>query len=1043
MKTVGQRLVGALAVALLEACSPGPSPGSASQIAVGAVDLRNYDFANKGPVALDGDWLFCWHSGPRAATGPPPVCNQPLKVRVPGNWTGYKKHDGSRFPSFGYAMYYLNIRFSDRRQAVSFKLKDAATAYTMWVNGRPVAKNGTASIKPLTGAPGYRPAITESQDLFGDVQLAFFVSNFAHSKGGLWESIVVGRLDDLRLMRENKMLLDLAVAGGIFMLGIYHIGLYVLRRKVHSNILFGLFCLTIVVRILVTGERPLFNFWPDFPWGLSVRAAFGSLLIASILYASFIYTVFPEMITRIGLHLLVGANALLLIPIVIAPAHVYSRILTPMSALIVLTGAWLWIGCFRAMLRGSPDGWLAFPGLMCFMAAGLNDVLYSHLIVNTGYYMQYGIFVFMLSQSLIISRRFAQSFLMAEHLARDLNASNERLASLDRLKDEFLANTSHELRTPLQGIIGLAESLRRGVADGSPEKQERNLSLIVASGRRLAGLVNDIQDFARLQSHDLELHRTPVALPELVSLTLELNRSLVLNRPLVLVNEVPADFPAVLADEDRLIQILLNLLGNSVKFTETGSVVVSARLSGGHGEARAAEITVADTGIGIAQERRDRIFESFEQLHGGVSRRYGGTGLGLSIVRSLVELHGGAIRVESELARGSRFTFSLPLADDASGEEHVLPEQPPSQTEQASTTEVRGYSTRSNAPPEGPSPREVRGLVFLVDDDATNLEVSQDHLRLCGYQTACFSSGKELLLALATGDRPDLIVLDVMMPYQNGYEVCRQVRRTYSARALPVLLLTARAGNQDFMDGIASGANDFITKPYDPDHFVRRVENLAMLGRAEGTLASALEDARKEFFRNIHDHIGSRLVDMKLTLRDLSLNDRSRAEVTAELEEQIAQTMSHLRDAIRSSEEEALLRRDFFSGLQFVLMRRYGNAGRRVAFESDDQIGAALSFPENDRVLSALFSVITEVVTNDLKYGSGMAEWSIALVHEELKINLCAPSGFSIANHGTGFGTGNIVSRIAGLGGLVTSELHGGRFRIEIRIPVPDQGGRA
>lgn len=1043
-------------VALLGHCSLSSLGSPADSSDPGSADLRRHNFDAGGPVRLDGNWHFCWRNAPDANHSPPPLCANPIYVRVPGNWTGYQRPDGGRFPSFGYATFHLRLELGEQPRRLSFKLKDAATAYRMWVDGRQVAENGNPAPDAANARPAYRPLITETMELRGRVEVILFVSNYAHSKGGLWESIVIGKLDDLRRARENKMLLDLAVAGGIFMLGIYHVGLFLMRRWSWSNIIFGAFCLAIVVRIMVTGERPLFNLWPDFPWGLSVRAAFGSLLVSSILYASFMRTVFPELIGLLMLRVILAANALLLLPILVAPLEIYSRVLTPMSLLIVATGAWLWVVTFLAILRRDPDGWLAFPGLMCFLAAGLNDVFYSHLIINTGYYMQYGIFVFMLSQSLIISRRFARAYRRSEQLARDLNAINERLASLDRLKDEFLANTSHELRTPLQGIIGLAESLRRGVAEGQPHKHERNLSLIVASGRRLAGLVNDIQDFARLQNHDIILDPTALNIRELTSLALELGRSTLLGQDLELRNEVPEDFPPVWGEHDRVLQILQNLLANAIKFTESGRVTVTAAVGEhpGSGQRRMAAISVADTGIGIAGDRLDRIFESFEQAHGGSSRRYGGTGLGLSIVRSLVELHGGQISVRSRPNVGSTFTFSLPLAegsapsataapaqksagDDVPGRpatvrhETVLPESELTLAA-ARDAPVRDGSYSQNGAAQG----EPRGVIFVVDDDPINLEVSADHLQLAGYEVRSFSSAVELLSALAASERrPNLIVLDLMMPEMNGYDTCRRIRENYSARSLPVLLLTARAQTKDFLDGINAGANDFITKPYDPGHFVRRVHNLAMLGHADETLAAALEEARKRFFRNVHDHIGGRLVDMKLLARELAQEERPRREVLADLDQQITDTMEHLRDAIRSSEEEALLRKDFVSGLRLVLMRRYQNAGRMVLFESDERFESALRQPGIDRLLSGLYAVITEIVTNDLKYGFGKAHWSFGW-DEQLRVRLRTGSRFVIARNPTGFGTGNIISRVAELGGTVTSDLHDGEFVIAIAISI-------
>jgi two-component system sensor histidine kinase ChiS len=234
---------------------------------------------------------------------------------------------------------------------------------------------------------------------------------------------------------------------------------------------------------------------------------------------------------------------------------------------------------------------------------------------------------------------------------------NRRLQELDKLKDEFLANTSHELRTPLNGIIGLSESLLDGAAGPVPESMRKYLEMIAYSGKRLANLVNDILDFSKLKNHTLQLHRRPVDVHECVQILLKMTEPLVGTKELELINAVPESLPPVLADEGRLQQILYNLVGNAVKFTDQGSVTVSAK----HEHDRVV-IDVVDTGIGIPPEQATKIFESFEQVDGTDNRKYGGTGLGLAITKRLVELHGGAISVCSTPGVGSRFRVKLPLA---------------------------------------------------------------------------------------------------------------------------------------------------------------------------------------------------------------------------------------------------------------------------------------------------------------------------------------------------------------------------------------------
>ncbi|MEZ4965846.1 MAG: response regulator [Saprospiraceae bacterium] len=405
-------------------------------------------------------------------------------------------------------------------------------------------------------------------------------------------------------------------------------------------------------------------------------------------------------------------------------------------------------------------------------------------------------------------------------------AINERLRMADKLKDQFLANTSHELRTPLNGIIGLSESLMDGLDSFSKEKQREELSLIVTSGKRLAGLVNDLLDFSRIREKDLQLRRGPVDLQSLTDVVLQICRPLVQGKDVALVNEVPADLPAVYTDEDRLQQILLNLLGNAAKFTQQGKIAVGARLllrdlqEEDAPAGKFAEIYVADTGIGIAPEKQMRIFEAFEQADGSIEREFGGTGLGLAISKSLIELQGGSIRVESEEGRGATFLFTLPCSDEAGIRQERVIQEVPSHASGAPSPVTTTAVTGEPATVQGASPVKI----LIVDDEPVNHHVLRNHLAGGHFQVATAWNGEEALAMLDTHGSFDLILLDVMMPKMNGYEVCRRIRKKYLPSELPVIMVTAKNQVEDLVQGLSLGANDYLVKPFNKEELLARVK---------------------------------------------------------------------------------------------------------------------------------------------------------------------------------------------------------------------------
>jgi signal transduction histidine kinase/ligand-binding sensor domain-containing protein/HPt (histidine-containing phosphotransfer) domain-containing protein/BarA-like signal transduction histidine kinase len=423
-------------------------------------------------------------------------------------------------------------------------------------------------------------------------------------------------------------------------------------------------------------------------------------------------------------------------------------------------------------------------------------------------------------------------------------AINIRLTRVDKLKDEFLANTSHELRTPLNGIIGLAESLIDGVAGQLPEKANHDLSMVVASGRRLSNLVNDILDFSKLKNHGLQIYTSAIDINSMVDVVFTLSRATLKTKDIELINNIAKDFPAVKADEDRLQQILFNLVGNAIKFTPSGTVTISAQLVGNShtDEQQFVCIDISDTGIGIATENLATIFKSFEQVTGNETRSASGTGLGLAVSKQLVELHGGTITVISTQNKGSIFSFTLPIYDISDSElseliavgdvNHEQTKQQLSRLQAIDDT-IDYFPVDILSPKDNTTNKENNDFrVLIVDDDPINRQVLNNYLLPLDYQLFQAHGGEQALAlieqaseGLLAGERPfDLILLDIMMPKVSGYEVCRKLREKYSVNELPVIFLTAKNQVVDLVESFSAGGNDYLTKPISKHELLSRVE---------------------------------------------------------------------------------------------------------------------------------------------------------------------------------------------------------------------------
>ncbi len=358
----------------------------------------------------------------------------------------------------------------------------------------------------------------------------------------------------------------------------------------------------------------------------------------------------------------------------------------------------------------------------------------------------------------------------------EISEANRKLTEVSRTKSDFLANMSHELRTPLNSVIGFSEVLQDETFGALNEKQGEYVGHILTSGRHLLSLINDILDLSKVETGRMELERSRFPLREALDAAMTLLKEKALKNSLELSLEVDPDADVMIdADQRRLKQILFNLLSNAVKFTPAGGSVrvLARRVSGlgiagiGGGEEAPGwiEISVTDTGIGIKAEDLPKLFKEFTQLESPYTKEYEGTGLGLALTKKLVELHGGTIEVTSEIDKGSRFSFILPLG----AVRDARPDTSPADA-------GRGF------------PRGSR--VLLIEDDPRTMAVMESALVAKGYSVLKAEDGRQGVEA-AQREAPDLILLDLMMPGMSGFEVAEQLGVGERTRAVPIIVMTA------------------------------------------------------------------------------------------------------------------------------------------------------------------------------------------------------------------------------------------------------------
>lgn len=773
----------------------------------GELDLRQWDGFDDRSISLDGEWEFYPHTWLMDRNIEGLNDKKPHYVSVPNGWND-ELVDQQSTP-YGYGSYRLKI-LVDPHQDYTYRLRVASirSSATLFVNGKLLAQSG----KPAQNLEQYTAenepfSVSFSADNQDVIELVIQAANFKDPrKGGIIRSIKFGT--EAQIDRETNLSVSMQqMVSFVFLIhAIYALGIFFIGERDKRLLNFSLLAITSMFTTLLSSEEKLLNYWIPINYDWSFRLTQLSINLFSFVLLQCIADKIPIKWRKAYWAYVVYCGAYVLFTLV-SPVK-WIVLVQPISFLVAgVVILFVLVHIFRSSLRDIYESLFIFLSLLAL----INNMIWW------GGFMISGIKVIYYPFDLIISTICLAGVWFRSYFKVNLEANklNRKLQEANKLKDQFLANTSHELRNPLHGIINISQTVIERERAILNEKSIKELEMMLTVGRRMSLMLNDLLFAMTLKENTPRLNQSLCSIQSVVTGVIDILVYMKEGKDIKLISYIPEDFPKVYADENRVTQIIFNLLHNALKYTDAGEVSIHAIQKKGK-----AYISIKDTGIGMEEDTLQRVFEPYEQESSERAKLEGGFGLGLSISRQLVELHGGTLEAHSIVGEGTEFLFTLQLADQNLLESSGINQLVAVARDDRDSNQLEHTDALNALHAQGDVSR-----ILIVDDDVVNLKVLEAILSLENYHITSVTSGKQALAQLEKQEW-DLLISDVMMPQMSGYELTERIRTRYSITELPILLLTARSHPLDIEKGFKSGANDYVTKPVDSLELRSRVQAL-------------------------------------------------------------------------------------------------------------------------------------------------------------------------------------------------------------------------
>ncbi|GAA3413310.1 ATP-binding protein [Paenibacillus hodogayensis] len=766
----------------------------------GVLDLKGWDLAKRGLFSLDGEWEFY----PNRLLTPAEIANsgaKPVPIRVPGNWDDKRVNNGIDMPGQGYGTYRLVIRNVPEGVALAISKRYVRFADTIFVNGHLMESSGMPGISRETYVPRNVPYTVHFRSDGSDIDIVLQAANFDFRSGGIYNSILFGpkRPMDTQTMLQTG--LELVTIGILLLFGLLFLYLFFRLHRDGLQLLYAFFFLGFAMVVFTNGERLLLQLFPELPFELAFKIKYVSVYAVPVLAFLIVVKIAAGRKTRIALQATSAIMLLYALLVVAAPFRIYSAVQELFYVMMLLGYATVSSVLLRQYVRGR-YGKIDKPPFQLLLTSVWIMFLNSILsILNTwGQVSQ----TLLNGTTLVLLLAFAWLLVYQYVRAYDsMQRFAHKLQTADRMKDDFLRHTSHELNSPLHSIIHLSRSLLAAPVRRTNEADMREkLQLIRNTAYRMSNLVNDLIDVSRFKDGNLKVAQGPVDIASCLSAVVEVFGFLAAGKGIEMTRITEPEARYVLADESRLLQVLYSLVYDRIGLQSGGEIRFESRR---HGDTVRIAIRHEGCSSGTAATAKDEPAEPM-----------GGLGAGLSLAAELVRFMGGELAV-----REAESTLEI-----------VLPSAPVAAEETAAGVVVLADTSRESAPtPRMGETGKPAATIMLATTDLVDMEHMSSLLSTEGFHVTFAGSDAAVKSALAGRDRPDLLILDVLLPAATGYALCKQIRREFSQAELPILLIHSRSTPADVEASIAAGGNDFIARPLDAGEILVRVHTLLGMKR--------------------------------------------------------------------------------------------------------------------------------------------------------------------------------------------------------------------